>query len=225
MNIILFGPPGSGKGTQSKVIESTLGLKQVSTGDIVRAEIKSGSEIGLKIKNVVDTGGYTSDEIIFDLFRKALGPSKSGFIFDGFPRTLNQVKLLEDYLAERGEEISIVILLEVNESTLVKRLAGRFSCKTCGAVYNDYTKQPKVENVCDICGNSEFVRRADDTEDAVKTRFGVYKSQTEPLIAYFSDANKVLRVDGEKDPEEISRDILEYLKTFKSGQDVVKSVQ
>ncbi|KAB2834960.1 MAG: adenylate kinase [Caedimonadaceae bacterium] len=224
MNIILFGPPGSGKGTQSKVIESALGLKQVSTGDIVRTEIMSGSEVGLKIKSIVDSGGYASDEIIFDLFRKALGTSKSGFIFDGFPRTLNQVKLLEDYLAERGEEISIVVLLEVNESTLVKRLSGRFSCKTCGAVYNDFTKNTKVENVCDICGNSDFVRRADDTEEAVKTRFGIYKSQTEPLIAYFSDANKVMRVDGEKNPEEISRDILGCLRTFKSDQDVVKSV-
>lgn len=220
MNVILFGPPGSGKGTQSKVLEHSLGLKQISTGDLVRAEIAKGSDIGVLISDIVNKGEYPSDDVIFDLFRRALDHSKSGFIFDGFPRTLNQIKLLEDFLAERGQDISVVIVLDVDEESLVKRLAGRFSCKKCGTVYNDYTKLPIVFGVCDQCGGVDFVRRDDDSENAVKTRFEIYKSQTEPLVSYFIDSNKVFRVNGNNEPQKISDEILNYLQTLDSHQSV-----
>lgn len=224
MHVILFGPPGSGKGTQSKMIESKLGLRQLSTGDLVRREIETNTPIGRTISESVSQGIYPPDEVIFDLFRGALENVKSGFIFDGFPRTLNQVKLLEDFLAERGEDVSIVIMLDVRDEELVRRLSGRFSCKSCGTLYNDFSKPLKVANVCDVCGGSVFERRSDDKEDAVKMRLKVYKTQTEPLISYFVDSNKLVRINGEKDPALISADILECLESLKSEQDVVRSM-
>jgi adenylate kinase len=224
MHVILFGPPGSGKGTQSKVIENKLGLRQLSTGDLVRREIEDDTPTGRTISKSVSQGVYPPDKVIFDLFRGAFGNIKSGFIFDGFPRTLNQVKLLEDFLAERGEDVSIVIMLDVRDEELIKRLSGRFSCKSCGTLYNDYSKPLKVANSCDVCGGSVFERRSDDKEDAVKMRLKVYKTQTEPLISYFADANKLVRINGEKEPALISADILECLESLKSEQDVVRSM-
>ena len=209
MNIILLGPPGAGKGTQAKRLEETRGLAQLSTGDMLRAERKSGSALGRKVQAVMDAGKLVSDDIIIELIAQRIDQLKDGkgFILDGFPRTVPQAKALDRMLAEKGLRLDAVIEMTVDEAALVERIAGRFSCAGCGASYHDKFNRPKRDGVCDVCGGKEFVRRADDRPEAVKTRLEAYRQQTAPILPYYRGKGVLRSVDGMADIEEVGRQI------------------
>jgi adenylate kinase len=201
VNIILLGPPGAGKGTQAKILEEKRGLKQLSTGDMLRAAVAAGSEIGLKAKAIMDRGDFVSDEVIVGVVADRLDKPdiKAGVTFDGFPRTPAQAQALDVMLAHRKQKVDAVIEMKVNDEALIKRIAGRFTCAKCGAGYNDTSARPKVEGVCDNCGSKEFVRRADDNENTVRDRLAIYNKQTAPLVSYYAQRGNLHRVDGMAD--------------------------
>jgi adenylate kinase len=209
MNLILLGPPGAGKGTQAKRLAQTHGLVQLATGDMVRAAIASGSELGRRIKAIYDAGQLVPDDIIIDMIAERIAEPEAarGFILDGFPRTVPQAEALDAMLAERCQALDHVILIEVDEAALVDRIAGRFTCAGCGASFHERHKRPRVEGVCDVCGGTDLVHRADDRPEAVKTRFEVYRRQTEPILPYY-EARGILRsVTGMADIDEVTRQI------------------
>jgi adenylate kinase len=209
MNLILLGPPGAGKGTQAKRLEQSHGLVQLATGDMLRAAAASGSEFGRRVKAIMDTGALVSDDIVIAAIeeRIAAPDAKNGVILDGFPRTVPQAEALDAMLAKLGLRLDYVILMEVDEAALVDRLAGRFTCKTCGASYHDRNHRPKVEGVCDLCGGTEFVRRQDDQPDAVRTRFEVYRRQTAPILPYYRAKGILHTVDGMAEMDEVTHQI------------------
>jgi adenylate kinase len=209
MNIILLGPPGAGKGTQARRLVEHHGMVQLSTGDILRAEVVEGSEIGVRAKSVMDAGELVSDEIVVGCVSNRLDRPDvpKGVIFDGFPRTEAQARALDDLLAEKGMAVDAVISMEVDDDQLVDRIAGRFTCANCGEGYHDRHKQPKTAGVCDRCGSTEFKRRADDNEATVRQRLVAYNADTAPLIAYYSERGKLKTVDGMAPIDEVSRAI------------------
>lgn len=209
MNIILLGPPGSGKGTQAKRIEQTHGIIQLSTGDMLRATTGSDTEFGRRVKAIMDSGQLVSDDFIVEMIdRRIVQPDCSqGFILDGFPRNVAQAKALDAMLAEHGLRLDHVILLDVDEAVLVDRLSGRFSCNQCGASYHDRYNRPSQHGICDGCGSTEFTRRADDRPEAVKARFEVYRKQTAPILPYYRDRGILRRVDGMADIDAVTREI------------------
>ena len=209
MNLILLGPPGAGKGTQAKRLAQTHGLVQLATGDMVRAAIASGSELGRRIKAIYDAGQLVPDDIIIQMIAERIGQPDSarGFILDGFPRTVPQAEALDAMLAERGQALDHVILIEVDEAALVDRIAGRFTCQGCGASYHERYRRPQVEGVCDVCGGTDLVHRADDRPEAVKTRFEVYRRQTEPILPYYRARGILRTVNGMADIDEVTRQI------------------
>ena len=197
MNIILLGPPGAGKGTQAARVQSSRGMVQLSTGDMLRQAVASGSPIGLKAKAVMEAGELVSDAIVSALIGERLDDiGGKGVIFDGFPRTREQAEALDLLLAEHGRTLDYVIELDVDEEALVERIAGRFSCAQCGAGYHDRFKQPKQEGICDVCGSTEFVRRKDDNEETVRRRLSEYRAKTAPILPYYEQRGLVRRVDG-----------------------------
>jgi adenylate kinase len=198
MNIILLGPPGSGKGTQAKRIEKTHGLVQLSTGDMLRATTASDTEFGRRVKAIMDSGQLVSDDIMIEMIdRRIVEPDcGEGFILDGFPRNVPQAEALDAMLAKHHLKLDHVILLEVDEPALVDRLSGRFSCVRCGASYHDRYNRPYRDGVCDVCGSTEFVRRADDRSEAVKARFDVYRAQTAPILPYYRDRGILRCING-----------------------------
>ncbi len=198
MNIILLGPPGAGKGTQARRLVEQRGMVQLSTGDILRAEVAERSEVGVRAKAVMDAGELVSDEIVVDCVANRLDrlDTGSGLIFDGFPRTAAQARALDDLLAERDMQIDAVISMEVDDDQLVDRISGRFTCARCGEGYHDRHKQPRTPDVCDVCGSTEFKRRADDNEATVRQRLVAYHADTAPLIAYYGKTGKLKTVDG-----------------------------
>lgn len=206
MDIILLGPPGAGKGTQAKLLVEKYGMKQLSTGDMLRAAVKAQTPVGLKAKAVMDAGQLVSDEIVSDLIGDeldALG-SNQGAIFDGYPRTEAQAKTLDALLASRGRTLSHVIELQVDVEALVKRIIGRFTCAACGEGYHDDFKQPAKEGVCDNCGDTSFKRRPDDNEETVRERMDVYRSQTAPILPYYEAKNIVSTIDGMGNMDEVA---------------------
>jgi adenylate kinase len=209
MNIILLGPPGAGKGTQAQRLQGDLGLIQLSTGDMLRAAVASGSELGKKAKGLMEKGELVPDGLIVGLIEDRIGQPDcaKGFILDGFPRTEAQAEALDRMLAKTAKKLDRVIKMEVDEKALIERVVGRFTCAKCGAGYHDTFKRPKVDGVCDVCGSTEFTRRKDDNAETMKTRMVAYRAQTEPLLPYYS-ARKVLRkVDGMASMDEVYRQI------------------
>src|SRR6266436_1827149 len=213
MNVILLGPPGSGKGTQAKRVEQAYGITQLSTGDMLRAATASGSELGLRVKSIMDSGQLVPDGIIIDMIADRIGQPdcRNGFILDGFPRTLPQAQALDGMLAERGLSIDHVIEFAVDETALVDRLAGRFTCQQCGASYHERDNRPKVDGTCDACGACEFVCRADDRPETVKARLDVYHRQTAPILPYYLERGILRRVDGMAEIDAVTREIEKIL--------------
>ncbi|MEO5707508.1 MAG: adenylate kinase [Alteraurantiacibacter sp.] len=198
MNIILLGPPGAGKGTQSGLLVEHHGMRQLSTGDMLRAAVKAGTPVGLRAKAVMEAGQLVSDEIVSDLIDAELDAmgEGTGAIFDGYPRTEAQAVALDALVAKHGRQLDHVIELAVDEEALVERITGRFTCAQCGEGYHDVFKQPVVEGICDKCGSTEFKRRADDNEDTVRTRMAEYRAKTAPILPYYEARDLVARVDG-----------------------------
>ncbi|MET4131215.1 adenylate kinase [Porphyrobacter sp. MBR-155] len=198
MNIILLGPPGAGKGTQSAGLVERHAMRQLSTGDMLRAAVKAGTPVGLKAKAVMERGELVSDEIVSDLIDvelAAMAP-ETGVIFDGYPRTAAQADALDGILARNGRTLDRVIELEVDEEALVERITGRFSCGNCGALYHDVANPPSIPGVCDVCGSTEFKRRPDDNEETVRMRMQEYRAKTAPILPGYEARGIVTRVDG-----------------------------
>ncbi|MEO8175930.1 MAG: adenylate kinase [Sphingomicrobium sp.] len=208
MNIVLLGPPGAGKGTQAARLKSGRGMIQMSTGDMLREAVANGSPIGQQAKEVMAAGGLVSDAIVSALIGERLDAAGShGAIFDGFPRTREQAEALDQLLAERGRTLDHVIELDVDEDALVERIAGRFTCASCGAPYHSVLKLPIDPTKCDICGSTEFIRRPDDNEQTVRRRMAEYRAKTEPILPYYEARNLVDRVDGMLPVDEVAAQI------------------
>jgi adenylate kinase len=205
LNIILLGPPGAGKGTQAARLQTTRGMVQLSTGDMLREAINAGTPVGLKVKAVMQAGQLVSDEIVSALIGERLDAlAGRGAIFDGFPRTQAQAEVLDQLLAERGRKLDHVIELEVDAEALVERITGRFSCAQCGAPYHDKFQRPKADGVCDKCGSTEFKRRPDDNAETVRTRLAEYRAKTAPILPYYEARGLVRRIDGMADVDAVA---------------------
>ena len=209
MNLIFLGPPGAGKGTQAQRVAAAHGLVQLSTGDMLRAAVAAGTEVGLKAKAVMEAGELVSDDIVVAIVADRIaGPDcAGGFVLDGFPRTVAQAEALDTVLDGNGMRIDHVVEMTVDDDALVERISGRFSCVACGAAYHDRFNRPKVEGVCDACGGGEFVRREDDNAETVATRLGAYHAQTAPLLPYYRDRGALRPVDGMAEIDAVTRQI------------------
>ena len=211
-NIILLGPPGAGKGTQAKRLVDERAMVQLSTGDMLREAKTSGTEMGRRVAAVMERGELVTDEIVIGLIREKLtGAAGGGFIFDGFPRTLAQADALGELLAQTGQGLDAVIEMQVDDAALVARITGRFTCGTCGEVYHDQTRPTKVAGTCDACGGHDMKRRADDNEDALKTRLMEYYKKTSPLIGYYYAKGQLSSVDGLAEMDAVAADISKVL--------------
>ena len=205
LNIILLGPPGAGKGTQAARLQANRGMIQLSTGDMLREAVASGTPVGLEAKAVMERGELVSDAIVSALIGERLDAAEEqGAIFDGFPRTRAQAEALDLLLTERSRSLDHVIELSVEEDALVERITGRFSCAKCGTGYHDSFRPTKVEGVCDVCGSTEFVRRKDDNEQTVRTRMAEYRAKTEPILPYYEQRGLVRRVYGMASVDEVA---------------------
>jgi adenylate kinase len=206
MKLILLGAPGAGKGTQAKRLEEAYGIVQLSTGDMLRAEVASGSEIGQELKAVMEAGNLVTDELIISMIssRVEQDDCKKGYILDGFPRTTAQAEALDAMLAEKGQKLDEVIEMVVNEDALVERITGRYTCAKCGQGYHDSFQTPKVEGVCDKCDGTDFSRRADDNEETVRSRLESYREQTAPIASHYEAKGMLKKVDGMADIDEVT---------------------
>jgi adenylate kinase len=209
MNIILLGPPGAGKGTQAQRLQGDLGMVQLSTGDMLRAAVASGTGLGKKAKGLMEKGELVPDDLIVGLIKDRIAQPDcaKGFILDGFPRTEAQAKALDKMLADMAKQLDLVVEMEVDEKALTERVVGRFTCAKCGTGYHDSFKRPKVEGVCDVCGSKEFTRRKDDNAETMKTRMVAYRAQTEPLLPYYRARGVLKKVDGMAAMDEVYRQI------------------
>ena len=208
MNIILIGPPGAGKGTQARILEEERGMVQLSTGDMLREARTSGTEMGKKVAGIMDAGGLVTDEVVVGLIEERLQSADgSGFIFDGFPRTLAQAAALDDLLRANKKELGAVVEMQVDDDALVARITARSTCANCGEVYNDITRPIPDDGKCSNCGASDFRRRADDNEESLRTRLMEYYKKTSPLIGYYYHAGLLKPVNGLGEIDEVKGEI------------------
>jgi adenylate kinase len=211
MNLVLFGAPGAGKGTQATLLLERLAFVQISTGDILRSSIKAKTELGLKAQQFMDRGDLVPDQVVIEMVENRLKTLDGAhFILDGFPRTLAQAEQLDQMLVRIGLSIGKVIYLEVPKQRLVSRLSGRRVCKSCNAVFHVLTKRPQIENVCDVCGG-ELVTRADDAESVIGQRLENYNKQTAPLMDFYSKQGKLITVNGDRESEMVFTDLKAFL--------------
>ena len=212
MRIIMLGAPGAGKGTQAKKITSRYSIPHISTGDIFRANIKSGTELGKKAKTYIDQGHLVPDELVVDIVidRVQQQDCADGYVLDGFPRTIPQAEALDKALAEMGQSIDYAINVEVPDENIVQRMSGRRACVNCGATYHIVYAPTKIENVCDTC-EGELILRDDDKPETVQERLNVYHEQTQPLIDYYTEQDKLVEVDGTIDIEKVFDAIVKIL--------------
>jgi adenylate kinase len=215
VKIILLGPPGAGKGTQARRLMEAHGLPQLSTGDMLRAAVAAGTDLGKMAKHIMDRGDLVPDDVIVSMIsqRIDLTDCADGFILDGFPRSLPQAEALDKMLSDRGMALDRVIEMRVNDEALVERLAGRFTCADCGAGYHDKFQPPKTAGICDKCGGTTFTRRADDNEETLRARLAVYHEQTAPLLPYYEGRGVLRSVDGMADIDEVTRQIEAVVKS------------
>ncbi|TCU17450.1 adenylate kinase [Rhizobium sullae] len=209
MRLILLGPPGAGKGTQAQRIVEKYGIPQLSTGDMLRAAVHAGTEVGKRADALMKAGKLVPDEVVNAIVSERIDQpdSAKGFILDGFPRTLVQADATEAMLRAKGLDLSVVIELKVDDDELIRRVAGRYSCAQCGSVYHDTDKAPASEGVCDKCGSTHFKRRPDDNPETMTARLQVYYKETSPLIGYYHAKGKLKSVDGMADMDHVTREI------------------
>jgi adenylate kinase len=208
MRTVLLGAPGSGKGTQGVVLSKKFNIPQISTGDLLRAAVKAGSELGKQAKSAMDAGALVSDDIVIGLIRERLSQddAQNGYILDGFPRNIPQAEALDAMLADLGQPLQGVVLLDVPFEELMQRLTGRRTCKDCGAIYNIHLSPPKTEGHCDRCGG-ELFQREDDNEETIANRLKVYEEQTAPLVGYYQKQSKLHTIAGTGDIDNITNQV------------------
>jgi len=209
MNLILLGPPGAGKGTQAKRIEDRHGLIQLSTGDMLRSVVASGAPLGQQAKEIMAAGKLMPDDLMIQMIADRISQPDcaKGFILDGFPRTVPQAEALDRMLEEKGLKLHHVIEMKVDDAALVERITGRYTCAKCGRGYHDKFEKPKADGVCDVCGSTEFIRRADDNAETVITRLAAYHKQTAPILPYYAERGVLEGVDGMADIDEVTKQI------------------
>jgi adenylate kinase len=214
MNLILLGPPGAGKGTQAKRLEDRHSLVQLSTGDMLRAVVASGAPLGQQAKEIMAAGKLMPDELMIEMIADRISKPdcSTGFILDGFPRTVPQAEALDRMLEEKGLKLDHVIEMKVDDAALVERITGRYTCAKCGQGYHDKFQTPKVDGVCDVCGSTEFTRRADDNAETVSTRLAAYHKQTAPILPYYKERGVLETVDGMADIDVVTEQIETLLK-------------
>jgi adenylate kinase len=214
MNLILLGPPGAGKGTQAKRLEDRHSLVQLSTGDMLRAVVASGVPLGQQAKEIMAAGKLMPDELMIEMIADRISKPDcaTGFILDGFPRTVPQAEALDRMLEDKGLKLDHVIEMKVDDAALVERITGRYTCAKCGQGYHDKFQTPKVDGVCDNCGSTEFTRRADDNAETVTTRLAAYHKQTAPILPYYKERGVLETVDGMADIDVVTEQIEALLK-------------
>jgi adenylate kinase len=211
-NLILVGAPGSGKGTQAARLQESMGLPQISTGDILRQAVRDGTALGLEARTFMDAGLLVPDALIVGIIRERLAreDARQGFVLDGFPRTVPQAEALEGMLVAEGAELSRVLVVDVPDDVILVRITGRRSCRSCGAVFHSQFSPPAVAGVCDRC-SGELFQRDDDTEEKVKVRLDAYARQTSEVIPYYEARGLVARIDGNRSPDEVFAEIRRHL--------------
>ena len=216
MNIILLGPPGAGKGTQAKMIVDKRGVVQLSTGDMLRDAVKSGSALGQKAKALMEAGELVPDDLVIGIIDSRLDEPDcaKGFILDGFPRTIAQAEALDDLLDKKDLALHAVIKMDVDEEALTRRISGRFSCASCGQGYHDDFQKPAQDGICDKCGSTDFIRRKDDNAETVRSRLAVYHNQTAPILPYYEARGTLKSVDGMAAIDQVSAAIDQILDSI-----------
>ena len=212
-NIVFMGAPGSGKGTQAKLVSQKFDIPTISTGDLLRSEVANGSELGILAKKYMNNGALVPDDCVVGMVKSRIAEKdcQNGFILDGFPRNISQAVSLDDGLKSMSKSISLVLMIDVPDEVIIKRISGRFSCKDCGSLYNKFFSNTKLLNVCDECGSNNFLNREDDNEEAVKKRLEVYHYNSEKLVDFYTKKDLLYKVDGLKPVDLVTRDIMSII--------------